>query len=201
MSAVKLYGALGWHLARAKCRLWPTQEVHFLGPAVNKQALQSSDIQSLMRQTFSPASVVFKLCCTKDADQEGRAGPRASPGPGPGAQGARREAERAEAEASIMAGGLDEQHAAALEAADARRRAPAAGATEPLAMPDGTTMLVKHGSGGRVQARAARAPKRPGASLVSCLGELAGTTARYGCCGGVVRLGCQLRALLALDSL
>ncbi len=117
-------------------------------------------------------------------NRAGQSGPRASPGLGPGAQGARREAERAEAEASILAGGLDEQHAAVLEAADVRRRAPAAGAMEPLAMPDGTTMLVKHGSGGRVQARAAGAapagaPQSRPAFWQLLLGEILwGTAAR-----------------------
>jgi len=33
LSAVKLHGALGWHLASARCRMWPTQEVQLLGPA------------------------------------------------------------------------------------------------------------------------------------------------------------------------
>ena len=104
------------------------------------------------------------------------------PGAGPGAQGARREAERAEAEASILAGGLDEQHTAVLEAADARRRAPAAGAMEPLAMPDGTTMLGKHGSGGRVQACAAgRHPGRapPNGPKLGTSAVAAGRPARH----------------------
>jgi hypothetical protein len=33
LSAVKLCGALGWHLASARCRMWPTQEAQLLGPA------------------------------------------------------------------------------------------------------------------------------------------------------------------------
>ena len=66
-------------------------------------------------------------------------------------QVARQEAERAEAEAEILSGSLYEQHGAALAAAAEDRRLTAPGETKMVSMPDGTTMLIKHGSGGAVQ--------------------------------------------------
>ena len=38
LNVVKLKWALGWRLASAKCRVWPTQEVQFLRPSRNEHA-------------------------------------------------------------------------------------------------------------------------------------------------------------------
>ncbi|KAK9825465.1 hypothetical protein WJX81_005752 [Elliptochloris bilobata] len=76
-------------------------------------------------------------------------------------QMARREAERGEAEAAMMSGSLEEQHVSTLAASEARRRATAPGATNPVTMPDGTTMLIRHGSGGAVQVSRAPASGTP----------------------------------------
>lgn len=53
----------------------------------------------------------------------------------------------------MMLGTLDEQHSAALAAEAERQSAVRPGAVNPVTMPDGTTMLIRHGSGGAVQAR------------------------------------------------
>lgn len=64
---------------------------------------------------------------------------------------ARLEQERGDAEAAMMSGSLGEQHESTLAEREERRQATLPGATNAMPMPDGSTMVIRHGSGGAVQ--------------------------------------------------
>ena len=57
----------------------------------------------------------------------------------------------------MMSGSLGEQHESTLAEREERRRATLPGATNAMTMPDGSTMLIRHGSGGAVQVSRAQA--------------------------------------------
>ena len=51
----------------------------------------------------------------------------------------------------MMSGSLGEQHESTLAEREERRQATLPGATNTMPMPDGSTMVIRHGSGGAVQ--------------------------------------------------